>query len=65
MGVENMPDERLVNYYEGVRKQVDADRANQHQFMGRAVREYADFLRDEIIKRRLQCSPIVWTWDQD
>ena len=61
MSVENMPDERLVVYYENIRLQVEADRANKHQFMANpTVRQYADRLRDEMTKRKLQHSPISW-----
>jgi hypothetical protein len=35
MSVENMPDDRLVLFYESVREQVDADRACKQRFMGR------------------------------
>jgi hypothetical protein len=61
MSIENMPDERLTLFYENVRQQVDADRQHKHHFMaGPTVRQYADRLRDEMIKRRLQLSPINW-----
>jgi hypothetical protein len=60
MSLENMPDERLVLFYENIRQEVDADRAHKHQFMGPSVRQYADRLRHEMIKRRLQHSPIDW-----
>jgi hypothetical protein len=52
MGVEDMPDERLAHFYENIRQQVEADRANKHQFMANpTVRQYADRLRSELIKR--------------
>jgi hypothetical protein len=61
MSVEHMPDERLAHFYENIRKQVEADRANKHQFMANpTVRQYADRLRGEMIKRRLSHSPIEW-----
>ncbi len=65
MGVENMRDERLLLFYESIREQVDADRASNQRFMGRTVREYADSLRGEITRRRLQCAPIIWPLDPD
>jgi hypothetical protein len=56
-----MPDESLSRYYENIRQQAEADRAHKHHFTaGPAVREYAERLRDEMIKRRLQHSPIRW-----
>ena len=60
MSFENTPDERLIQFYENIRHQADLDRPNKHKFMGPTVREYADRLRDEIVKRRLQRPPIDW-----
>jgi hypothetical protein len=56
-----MPDERLTHFYENIRRQVEADGAYKQQFMaGPTVRQYADQLRSEIIKRRLRYQPIDW-----
>jgi len=56
-----MPDERLSHFYENIRQQVEADRANKHQFMANpTVRQYAERLQSEMIKRRLKHSPIEW-----
>ena len=61
MSVEQMPDERLAHFYDNIRQQVEADRANKHPFMANpTVRQYADTLRSEMIKRRLQHAPIEW-----
>jgi hypothetical protein len=61
MSVESMPSERLMHYYESIRRQVEADRAQKYQFTANAtVREYADRLQSELIKRRLGHSPIDW-----
>jgi hypothetical protein len=61
MSIEHMPDERLVHFYENVRQQVEADRANKQQFMANpTVRQYADRLQNEMVKRRLDHSPIEW-----
>jgi hypothetical protein len=61
MSVEDMPDERLVRYYENVRQQVEADRAGNHKFMmNPTVQHYADQLQSEMIKRGLEHSPIEW-----
>jgi hypothetical protein len=61
MSVEDMPDERLVRYYENVRQQVEADRAGNHKFMmNPTVQQYADQLQSEMIKRGLEHSPIEW-----
>jgi hypothetical protein len=61
MSVEQMPDERLAHFYDNIRQQVEADRANKHPFMANpTVRQYAEQLRSEMIKRRLSHSPIEW-----
>jgi hypothetical protein len=61
MSVQDMPDERLVHYYENVRQQVEADRAGNHKFMmNTTVQQYADQLQSEMIKRGLKHSPIQW-----
>ena len=61
MSAEKMPDERLLAFYENIRQQVDADRANKHHFTANpTVRQYANQLREEIIKRRLGHTPINW-----
>src|SRR5258708_28944679 len=61
MSVEDMPDERLVRYYDNVRQQVEADRAGNHKFMmDPTVQQYADQLQSEMIKRGLEHSPIEW-----
>jgi hypothetical protein len=56
-----MPDERLVIFYENIRKQADADRAHKHHFTSSpTIRLYAERLRGEMIKRKLHHSPINW-----
>ncbi|MDP1581811.1 MAG: hypothetical protein Q8M18_00085 [Bradyrhizobium sp.] len=61
MGVEKMPDQRLIHYYENIRQQAEADRAHKHHVTsGPTIREYADRLRNEMIRRRLQHRPIDW-----
>ncbi len=61
MSFEKMPDERLLYFYESIRQQAEADLAHRHHFTaGPTVRQYADNLRGEMNKRRLQYSPIKW-----
>jgi hypothetical protein len=63
MSIESMPDERLILFYEDIRRHVEADRAYKQQFMASpTVRNYADQLRSEMIKRRLKHSPIEWPY---
>jgi hypothetical protein len=61
MSAELMPDQRLLFFYEDVRRQVEADRGQKHSFTaGPQVRQYAEQLRNELVKRRLAHSPIDW-----
>ena len=61
MSLENLSDESVVGYYEGIRQQAEADRRHKEHFTASpSVRERADKLHQEMIKRRLQHSPINW-----
>jgi hypothetical protein len=61
MSIENLPDEPLLCFYENIRQQVEADRPFEHKLTsGPTVRQYADRLRDEILRRRLKHDPIDW-----
>ena len=61
MSLEKISDESVINYYESIRQQADADRAHQHHFTASlSVRDRAEKLREEMIRRRLQHSPINW-----
>jgi hypothetical protein len=61
VSVDHMSDEQLTHFYESIRKEVEADRSNRRRFTaGPNVRQYADRLRGEIIKRRLNHVPIDW-----
>jgi hypothetical protein len=55
-------DETLVAFYENVRRQVEADNqlGGRHRFAGDGVKQYADSLREEMERRRLRFTPIVW-----
>jgi hypothetical protein len=55
-------DERLIAFYENVRRQVDLDRRSggRYRFAGDGVKQYADKLREEMERRRLQFTPIDW-----
>ena len=61
MTVENMPDERLIRFYDNIRQQVEADRPHNHKLTsGPTVRQYAEQLRGELTRRRLKHTPIDW-----
>jgi hypothetical protein len=61
MSFERISDESVARYYESIRQQADADRKHKEHFTASSsVREREDKLRQEMIKRRLQHSPINW-----
>ncbi len=61
MSFERLSDESVSRFYESIRQQAEADRKHKHRFTdSSSVRERADKLRQEMIKRRLQHSPISW-----
>ncbi|SHH23154.1 hypothetical protein [Bradyrhizobium erythrophlei] len=65
MAIENLRDENLLRFYDNIREQVEADKRSLHKFAaGQSVKEYAEALRGEMIKRRLQHTPIDWDRDQ-
>jgi hypothetical protein len=61
MNFKQTKDERLLAFYEGGRHQVTLDTGSRYKFVGEGVREYADKLREEIERRKLQFIPICWT----
>jgi hypothetical protein len=62
MNFSNAKDESLIVFYESVRRQVQADRASgeRYRFLGNTAKQYADRLREEMDRRRLQFRPIDW-----
>jgi hypothetical protein len=65
MAIENLRDENLLRFFDSIREQVEADRSSKRKFaVGHSVKEYAETLRGEITKRRLQYTPIEWPRDQ-
>jgi hypothetical protein len=61
MSLDKLSDESVARYYENIRQQVEADRAHKHHLTASpTVRERAEQLREEMIKRKLQHSPIRW-----
>ncbi len=55
-------DETLLTFYESVRRQVKEDikTGGQYRLAGEGVKQYAEELRQEMDRRRLQYSPIDW-----
>jgi len=62
MHFSNSKDERLLAFYEGVRRQVNLDKqaGGRYRLAGEGVKHYADRLREEMERRRLQFTPISW-----
>ena len=61
MSFERISDESVTRYYDAIRQQAEADRRhNEHFSASPSIRERAEKLRQEMIKRRLQHSPISW-----
>jgi hypothetical protein len=63
MSYSQMKDERLFSFYENVRQQVAMDRGRHYRFAGDGVRAYAEKLREEMERRQLRFTPIVWQSD--
>jgi hypothetical protein len=55
-------DESLITFYENIRQQVRADMQSgaRHRFAGESIKQYADSLREEMDRRRLNFTPIDW-----
>lgn len=61
MGFLNLKDESVLRLYDNIRSQVDAERGLTHKFMtGKSVKQHAAELREELVRRRLQHTPIEW-----
>jgi hypothetical protein len=58
----NSKDERLLAFYDSVRRQVELDirSGGRYRFAGDGVKQYADKLREEMDRRRLSFTPIEW-----
>ena len=64
MGISNLNDESILTFYDNIREQVEAERGLQFKLMtGDSVKQRATALREEMIKRRLQHTPIEWSRD--
>src|SRR5512144_1524910 len=61
MSLQGLSDDGVAALYESIRQQVEADRHSKYRFAaGQLVRQRAEELRDELIRRRLHCPPISW-----
>jgi hypothetical protein len=62
MDLSNSKDERLLAFYENVRRQVELDNRSggRYRLAGDGVKQYAEKLREEMDRRRLRFTPIDW-----
>jgi hypothetical protein len=62
MNFSKASDESLIAFYENVRRQVQADMQSggHYRFAGESMKQYADTLREEMDRRRLNFAPIDW-----
>jgi hypothetical protein len=62
MNFSQTEDERLLAFYENIRRQVDLDTraGGRYRLAGEGVKQYGDKLREEIDRRRLRFIPIDW-----
>ena len=62
MSLEKLTDQSVIQMYESIREQAAAD-ANgdpRYRLLGAEARRRAEVLWNEIARRHLPCSPIVW-----
>lgn len=54
--------DRLLAFYDGVRRQVELDKqaGGRYRLAGDGVKQYAEKLREEMERRRLRFEPIEW-----
>jgi hypothetical protein len=68
MSFSDLNDESLERFYEGIRREVDADRVSAktgHFFaVNDSVKKYASALREEMTRRRLRFTPIDWWYER-
>ena len=59
MNLEKLSDASVAHYYENIRQRAETDRAHKRHFTASAtVRQSAEQLRHEMIKRKIQHPPI-------
>ena len=59
---EHLSDRSVLQLYESIRHQVEADRAmgGRYRLVGDAAKERAGRLQAELVQRELKFMPIVW-----
>jgi len=66
MNFSQSKDERLLAFYENVRRQVELDSraGGRYRLVGEGVKQYAERLREEMDRMRLRYNRIEWPEDQ-
>jgi hypothetical protein len=70
VSLSDRSDDSLLQYYAGIRDQVEADRDSRnaglaHGFAnGAAIRAYAATIEHELVRRRIPFEPIQWLPDR-
>jgi hypothetical protein len=62
MNFSSSKDERLLAFYNSVRRQVEMDTGSpvRYRFADGGVKQYTEKLREEMERRRLSFTPIDW-----
>jgi hypothetical protein len=57
-----LADETVLKLYDSIREQASADirLGGRHRLLGEAARQHADRFREELDRRRVRYTPIVW-----
>jgi len=64
LSASDLRDESLLRFHDNIRTQVEADRGSKHKLMtADSIKEYAETLRIELVKRHLRFTPIDWWTD--
>jgi hypothetical protein len=61
MSLEALSDDSITLYYDQIRRLADDDRRHTKHFtVSPSIRLRAEKLREEMVRRRLRYTPIVW-----
>lgn len=60
--LDHLGDQNVLHLYEGIRHQVEADKAlgTVYRLVGSAAKESSERLRQELVRRGLKFKPISW-----
>ncbi len=60
MSLERLSDESIAHMYDSIRNEIAADRRVRYPLMGETARQRAEELVAEMIRRRMNFTPIDW-----